>query len=629
MGPLPDVRDDLVDLAVHRRELYRLDPEILLPWRRPCTVRALLVTDGGLDFGDGDFGLSAFVTSLVNDGRSYVRFELTVAHLRTDVTDAQVMVGRPGIARSIKGFRFDVASHFTPTAYDEVWLFGIETNYGSASYGSRATPANGYPVDRLKDTELDALTAHMNRGGGVFATGDHGSLGHGLGSAVDRVRSMRHWQDFGAGEVSMSGPRRNDTNHVGRDAGSQFSDQSDDIPQPLDLRLYSAWAGLLREARYPHPVLCSPLGRIDVFPDHPHEGECTVPASLTTTCRDGSDEYPNATDGSGRVEPEIIAWGHVPAGNVASLRGAVKQPTQAHRFGLLSAYDGHRAAVGRVVCDSTWHHFVNVNLIGIFEGGGFDDFTRPGEDSSKHTGFLSSSAGLAVLAKIRHYYVNVGVWIAPQERIACMNARLWWDLLWSDRLVEATLMDPATAFADVHVADLWHIGVQARDVLGRRAGACQTLHLVLPYFEELYLELVPKVDPWGPLEKDGEGPPLPWVNHDHLVDLALGGALMALREQYPYPTDKAQEFDERAAATVRKGMAAALDKGLAELTGELRTWTRLAAAGRKQVGEVAVRELPAAKAARRTTAKARKATPDAARKASGRKPARGKGGANG
>lgn len=583
MGTLPEPDDRLIDLALERRRLDRLHPEILRPWWRPCTVKALLVTDGGLDFGDGDFGLSSFVSTLVNDGRSYVRFEVTVAHLRADVSDAQVMVGKPGIARSIKAFRFDVASHFTPTMYDQVWLFGIETFYGSASYGDRGTAGNGYPVDRLKDSELDALTAHMNRGGGVFATGDHGSLGFGLGSAVDRVRSMRHWQDFGAGEVSMAGDRRNDTNHVGHDAGSQFSDQSDDIPQPLDLKLYTSWAGLLREARYPHPVLCSPLGRIDVFPDHPHEGECMEPPSLTTTARDGSDEYPNATDGSGRVSPEIIAWGHVPAGNTATLHGAGKQPTQAHRFGLLSAYDGHRAGVGRVVCDSTWHHFVNVNLIGIFEGGGFDDFTRPGEDPSKHNGFLSSSAGLAVLAKIKHYYVNVGVWISPKDSIACMNSRIWWDLLWADRLVEATLMDPATRFENVRVVDLWHIGVQARDVLGRKAGACQTLHLVLPYFEEFYLELVPRIDPWGPWERNQENPILPWVQESHLVDLALGGALVALREQYPYPSEKGQEFDERAAATVRRGMAAALDHGLGELRGELQAWEKLVAAGRERL----------------------------------------------
>lgn len=34
----------------------------------------------------------------------------------------------------------------------------------------------------------------------------------------------------------------------------------------------------------PHPLLQGgPLGPIEVFPDHPHEGECRVPSDLTTT----------------------------------------------------------------------------------------------------------------------------------------------------------------------------------------------------------------------------------------------------------------------------------------------------------------------------------------------------------
>ncbi|ONI83907.1 hypothetical protein ALI22I_36400 [Saccharothrix sp. ALI-22-I] len=124
---------------------------------------------------------------------------------------------------------------------------------------------------------------------------------------------MRHWTDFGANEVGMSSARRNDSNRIGHDAGSQFSDQSDDVPQLLDLKLYSTYANILKEARYPHPVMCGRLGRIDVFPDHPHEGETRVPSSLAGVCRDGSPEYPNATDGTGQLSPEIVAWGRVPA----------------------------------------------------------------------------------------------------------------------------------------------------------------------------------------------------------------------------------------------------------------------------------------------------------------------------
>ena len=580
-------REQLAELATERFQLHRSQPQVLFPWRQPCPVKVLLVTDGGLDFGDGDFGLSAFVNTLLNDGRLYVRFDITVAHLRSGVSDAAVMAGKPGIVRSIKGFAFDVASHFTPTMYDQVWLFGIETNFhfGGAYPNRSANPAR-YPAGRLGDNELDNLTAHMNGGRGIFATGDHTSLGVCLGGSVDRVRNMRHWQDFGAGEVSMGGSRRNDSNAVGHDPGSQFSDQSDDVPQRLDLKLYTTWVGVFREARYPHPVMCSRLGRIDVFPDHPHEGECREPDDLTATCRDGSPEYPDATDGSGQVEPAVVACGRVPAGNTAASgnNANLKQATVAHDFGVVSTYDGHRAGVGRVVCDSTWHHFVNVNLIGVVEGGVFDDFDEtPGTDPSKHTGFLSSPSGLAALAKIKQYYVNVGVWISPAERIACMNDRLWFELIWNHRIVEASLTDASQKLENVSLTNLKLIGVHARDVLGRLASPCQTVHFILPYFEEFYLELIPHIDPWRPWPKDGPEPPLPWVDVDPLLDVALGAALVALREVYPYPDGKEQEFDERATAIVRHGMADGLSRALDTLSAELEGWSRLAAVGRERL----------------------------------------------
>lgn len=587
----------LLDLVEKRRKLHLENPKIIFPWRRPCVVKALLVTDGGLDFGAGDFGLSTLVDVLLNDDRSYVRFDLTLAHLRTGVSDAQVMQGAPRVSRSIKGFVFDDPNHFKLDAFDEVWLFGIETNFhatfgnGAAPYPNRRANAARYPANRLGDGELRALTAHMNRGGGVFATGDHGSLGAALCGSLDRVRSMRHWQDFGAsaggeGQVGMQSSLRNDSNQTGHDAGSQFSDQSDDVPQRLDLKLYSTHAGILREARYPHPVLCSRLGRIDVFPDHPHEGECRTPASLAGASRDGSDEYPNATDGSGRVSPEVVAWGRVPAGNRAASRNNVnlKQATQAHRFGVVSTYDGHRCKVGRVVCDSTWHHFVNVNLIGVVEGAGFDDFPfTPGTHASKHDGFLSSPAGRAALDKIREYFVNVGVWIAPTERHACMNSRLWWELIWSDRLVEATLLRPDLVLEKIDLQDLYHIGIHARDVLGRLAGACQSIHFVIPELERIHVELVPWIDPWAPwpAQRTETDPPLPWFDPQPLVDLALGGALVALRHAYPYPTEDVEKLDEDALKVARRGAVASLRRALDQFGRDMQVFGQLLAAGRK------------------------------------------------
>ena len=566
----------LIDLVAERRKALGADISFLAPWRRPCVVKALLVTDGGLSFDQGDFGLSTFVDILLNDQRSYVRFDLTVAHLRPGVTDTEVMAGAPGITRSIKGFVFDDPNHFTPTSFDEVWLFGIERNFHNGGYPNREADLGRYPATSLGDAELAALTAHMNTGhGGIFATGDHGPLGKALCAKIDRIRNMRYWDDFlgptNENEVDMTGRRRNDSNQRGHDPGSQFSDQSDDIPQPVDLKLYTTRVNALRQARYPHPVLCSALGRIDVFPDHPHEGECREPDDLTLACTDGTREYPNDSAGV-QVRPELVAWGRTVAGNDALVGGfPSKDPTQGHVFGLVSTYDGHRANVGRVVCDSTWHHFVNVNLIGILEGGGFDDFATPGTHPSKHIGFLASPEGRAALAKIREYYVNVGVWIATPDQHSCMRFRSWWDVIWHDRVVEAALTNPSQRWDSLSLHGLLHIGIHARDVLGRAAGPCQTLEWILPILDRLWPELRQFVVPWDPWPDEPEpiDPPPPWLDLDPVVTIMLGGATAALHDAFPYPPEDLDEADRAVERLVVRGARFGLQAARERLAADL------------------------------------------------------------
>ena len=160
---------ELIELNVKRRIDFRRTPEKIYRWWRRCTVKVLLVTDGNLNFGEGDFGLSTFVRILKNDAPAPVRFELTLAHIN-NVPDADMLAGEPGIAARIKNFRFDDPAHFTPDQFDQVWLFGISTSY--AGMPGRNT--------FLAPAEIDAVHAHMQRGGGVFATGDHGFLGQAL-----------------------------------------------------------------------------------------------------------------------------------------------------------------------------------------------------------------------------------------------------------------------------------------------------------------------------------------------------------------------------------------------------------------------------------------------------------------
>jgi hypothetical protein len=566
----------LADKVLLRRELYRLDSPYIFPWRRPCNVNALMVTDGALDFGLGDFGLSAFVNLIINNGRPYVTFSITLAHLRSDVSDAQVMKGATGIAASFKDFRFDNPAHFTNSMYDEVWLFAFETNFHSRSYDFRNRNQAIYPANQLSNDELVALNAHMQRGGGVFATGDHGALGKALCGSVSRVRSMRYWDSHvvaGQDEVGMTNARRNDTNQLG-DAGSQFSDQSDDIPQTIDLKFYSSSSIFAREY-YPHPLLCGPSGRISILPDHPHEGECIEPASLTATFGpDGSQEYPAAIAGGPRISPEVIATSHVPAGNIARLGSSTKSPTIAHSFGAISAYDGHRAGVGRVVCDATWHHFVNVNLIGLVEGGLFDDLT-PANSPTKHDGFLSTASGQAALAKIKDYFVNIGVWIATPPRHNCFNKFFWWEIIWDARIMEGALVNPDVPIDRISLDVLHHIGTSARDVIGRAAGPCRSLRFLIDVFHQTLPELVETVDPWWP-GPPPDPPPFYWIEPLQLFDIALGAAVVSLRQRYPYPVQEfTKEVEEHSTSAINQGLTHGLQRGLAELYKDLGNFNKV------------------------------------------------------
>lgn len=561
--PLSDGNRRLIEMVDARRKLKRDSPESIFPWWGPCQVRVLLVADGVLDFGLGDFGLSAFVSALVDDRRSYVRFALTLAH-RADGD----LGTAAGIERRVSQFRFDDADHFQPGGFEEVWLFGFEHSPG------------------MSPSEIAKVSEHMSAGGGVFATGDHGDLGRALCGSLPRVRSMRHWDDIGnPSEVSMSGRRRNDSNQTGRDAGSQFSDQSDDIPQPLELKTYRTPSGWSHEARYPHPVMCSRYGPIEVFPDHPHEGECRVPADLTHQYL-GADEFPMALDGSGRVAPELVASGFVHAGQRAIVDGKpTKEPTEAHEYGVVSTYDGHRAGVGRVVCDSTWHHFVNINLIGIDEFGQNNDFPddphgsagTPGTSWTKHSGFLSTSAGRAALDKIREYYVNVGVWIAPSASHECFRNRLLFDIVWEGRVVEAAITTLSRAGSDVPVSTLRSIGIHARDVIGRKAGACQTIASLLPELPDQDL-IAPFIDPWAFRTAGGDGSEtsLSFVDLEPLFDCAVGAGVLEMWRVLPRPHGDVGEIAEAARDAFRRGARDGLVRAAAQLGDELDSMRGLA-----------------------------------------------------
>ena len=530
------------------RDRYRIDsvlrPEEFYPYYRPCDNRVLIVADLALDFTEAAFGLGVFVRTLLDAPGGYVRHRITLAHV-TSTDPGRFMPLEDRISRRILGFKFDDADHFTPDMYDVVMLFG----FGS-TLPDRGISADGqrYPGSRLADTELKVLTEYMNGGGGIFATGDHGNIGKALGSAVPRIRGMRLWDATDAqeawDEVAMIGPLRNDTNR-----GPTFDSQSDDIPQAIQPKMYVA--GSMFPVHYPHPLLCGPRGPIVVMPDHPHEGECIEPTDTRATIPGGGAEYPAATDGGGRPLPEIISTSTVPArnGSGAVIAGNVvggKAPTHPQEFGGICAYDGHRASVGRVVTDATWHHFVNVNLVG----------TKLPSSPASFDGFLG--AGVAHLEEVRAYYRNLAIWLSRPERIRCMNTRLALLGVFDGKVLEAVLTSTDSTVGQLSPLALLNIGVHARDVLGRMASDCQVVGLVLDLvLRPAIPDLIPDIDPWftDPRETELE-PTSAWAQGTPLIDIAFGAALVALRTAIGEPDEHRSDVDaDRVAAIMAEGGA--------------------------------------------------------------------------
>ncbi|MCI5218107.1 MAG: hypothetical protein D3914_02685, partial [Candidatus Electrothrix sp. LOE2] len=70
-------------------------------------------------------------------------------------------------------------------------------------------------------------------------------------------------------------------------------------------------------------------------------------------------EWPLELGGNEPVVPDIVA---------KSMSNGGAFPGKAHltpkEFIAIAAYDGHRAGVGRVVTDATWHHFIDINIDG-------------------------------------------------------------------------------------------------------------------------------------------------------------------------------------------------------------------------------------------------------------------------
>lgn len=259
----------------------------------------------------------------------------------------------------------------------------------------------GFLTDREKPYELSTdeiivLKEWMDRGGGLLMSIDHAAgackdpdhrnyftHGRSLGEPIVRAGKMFCWQGpptaCGGGRLDL----RDNFNTCGNAAPEKLDDidcQSDATAQELDLPdpLHRLFWWQLDGSENMKPI--------ERFPDHPHEGKLLIPDTTP------NDEWP------ANSPPVVIA-----------ANGTDKRFRDAPRtYKLVAAFDGHQAAIGRIVADSSFHHYLNINLIGI-----------PGRDS----------AGLPIpnsdLDQIAQYYGNLALWLTP----ASLRTEIGLDLL--------------------------------------------------------------------------------------------------------------------------------------------------------------------------------------------------------
>lgn len=348
------------------------------------------------------------------------------------------------------------------SAFRVVFLFGfVSMNPDCLAWDA---DANG------GESQLWAFSQFMNTGGGLFAAGDHEDLGAPLCAAIPRVRSMRRWlwqpgtfTSAGGGEgVSQGpgqtgygfnyasnaelqhpfntsqgaslgmrcappalGPLRHDTlqgpleivpdpNAGATEVGIPFDRQSDDVPQPIQVVT-------------PHQIFALPGGgQLAVFPDHMHEG-MTIDLSDTTNPNPNTvtythqgvtiDEYPRITGQSPPV-PQVVVQltttgGHGTPSSETAHGGALDPTSGPVTFGGVSVYDGTPVGVGRIVTDSTFHHFVDINVIGDLasNAGGDIIVSSQAPDNGIRAGFTTSN-GQQFLAQFGQYWVNLVTWLA-------------------------------------------------------------------------------------------------------------------------------------------------------------------------------------------------------------------------
>ncbi|MEM6989961.1 MAG: hypothetical protein AAF721_05675 [Myxococcota bacterium] len=446
------------DLFLDTRDLTldRFVPDWPSIFPRPATVRILIVYEEPLVSpgppGSG-FSLGRVVSYLRNESFGFVNFVVDFASHGADPSPTAVIENAsPGDwGARYDNFRFHSLKDGSPIIddYDQVWCFG---EYPFIHNDGTNDAVEDSPYSAAAD-EMAVMSAWMDAGGGVLAMGDHNFLGSAMAWNMPRVGTMRAWRkdaaEDGRSVPNRTGTDRHDTNRPQNAAQDPTqtvnpsiipnSAEQDTVTQPLEWKRYhvfSPW--VFQRSQRPHPVLCGGnLGVIDRFPDHPHEGLVVDPSLIDFDAKcqhdPGKDEYP--TVGGVQPKPEVIAWVNTLPSPPYRLE-KLDQP--ARRIGAIGVYDGHAIDHGRVVVDSTWHHWFDLNIAAL-ESADTDDFK-----------------------KIKRYFQNTAIWLSRKsQQQAMLNYAAFWTVLTNSAIEELSVG-----------TSIWTLATSAIDILGRATSDC-------------------------------------------------------------------------------------------------------------------------------------------------------------
>jgi hypothetical protein len=142
----------------------------------------------------------------------------------------------------------------------------------------------------------------------------------------------------------------------------------------------------------------------------------------------------------GQVRPHVVAYG--------------VDKRHSTLVNLIATYNGDLANVGRIVADSSWHHYFNLNL---------NKFRHP---------MPEGSAG----DRIGQFYGNLAVWLSPYRKRYEMTCAMFW------RLAKYTLLME-------DLSNVMNIGREAYAILLQTASPCEIHEMIQAVIPERFRAL--------------------------------------------------------------------------------------------------------------------------------------------